>query len=273
MTKAIPLPKMDKPEAPPSVVPAVPHIDVAQPAVTAPSRPAVQTGAFSKADASRVTTSAPPRDVQTGGFGDPNGVPARTSDRLANIASLGAFDLPAASGAGNGTGGSRGTRGVVAGAGFGSADASTGTAAGRGSRGVVAGAGFGGPAASTSAAPITDRNVKQSGFEQQAQAAPSPGPKKIDAGPPDKPVEITFKPRPDYTEDARKLRLEGEVLVHVLFKATGEISVLDLVRGLGHGLDDNAIRAAQQIRFKPAMRAGQPVDSTATVHIIFQLAF
>jgi hypothetical protein len=45
-----------------------------------------------------------------------------------------------------------------------------------------------------------------------------------------------------------------------------------VVRGLGHGLDENAIRAAEQIRFKPASQNGQPTDSTAVLHIIFQLA-
>jgi TonB family protein len=50
------------------------------------------------------------------------------------------------------------------------------------------------------------------------------------------------------------------------------VRVINVIQGLGHGLDNNAIRAAQQIRFKPAQRDGQPVDSTATVHIVFQLA-
>ena len=97
--------------------------------------------------------------------------------------------------------------------------------------------------------------------------------KRADAGPPQTPVEVLFKPKPDYTDEARKLKLEGEVLVHVLFTAAGEVRVLDVIRGLGHGLDENALRAAQQIKFKPAMRDGQPVDSTATVHIVFQLAY
>jgi hypothetical protein len=50
------------------------------------------------------------------------------------------------------------------------------------------------------------------------------------------------------------------------------LRVLRVVRGLGHGLDDSAVRAAEQIRFKPALKDGQPSDSTAVVHIIFQLA-
>ena len=45
-----------------------------------------------------------------------------------------------------------------------------------------------------------------------------------------------------------------------------------VVRGLGAGLDEAAVRAAEQIPFKPALRNGQPADSTAVLHIVFQLA-
>lgn len=66
--------------------------------------------------------------------------------------------------------------------------------------------------------------------------------------------------------------IEGEVQLEVLFGASGEIHILRVVRGLGHGLDENAVHAAKAIRFLPAKRDGRAVDSTATVHIIFQLA-
>jgi TonB family protein len=46
-----------------------------------------------------------------------------------------------------------------------------------------------------------------------------------------------------------------------------------VVRGLGHGLDEAAIAAANKMRFKPALRNGQAVDSTAVVHVVFQLAY
>ncbi len=46
-----------------------------------------------------------------------------------------------------------------------------------------------------------------------------------------------------------------------------------VVRGLGHGLDEAAIAAANKIRFKPALRYSQPVDSTAVVHVMFQMAY
>jgi TonB family protein len=67
--------------------------------------------------------------------------------------------------------------------------------------------------------------------------------------------------------------MEGEVLLEVLFAASGEARVLRTIRGLGHGLDENAIAAAREIQFRPAQRDGKATDSTAVVHIIFQLAF
>lgn len=85
-------------------------------------------------------------------------------------------------------------------------------------------------------------------------------------------AQILDKPRPAYTEEARRLLIEGEVQLEVLFGASGEIHILRVVRGLGHGLDENAVHAAKAIRFLPAKRDGRAVDSTATVHIIFQLA-
>jgi len=45
-----------------------------------------------------------------------------------------------------------------------------------------------------------------------------------------------------------------------------------VVRGLGHGLDEAAVSAANKIRFKPAQRNGSAVTSTAIVHVVFQLA-
>ena len=85
-------------------------------------------------------------------------------------------------------------------------------------------------------------------------------------------AQILEKPRPVYTEEARRLQIEGEVQLEVLFGASGEIHILRVIRGLGHGLDENAAHAARAIRFLPAKREGRAVDSTALVHIIFQLA-
>jgi TonB family protein len=140
--------------------------------------------------------------------------------------------------------------------------------------GVVGG--FEGGVVGGSRNPTTKGTVTMAGFVASADAQKAASPatqRELDPGRIEKPVEILAKPRPDYTDEARKAKIEGEVLVRVLFTASGEVRVLEVTRGLGYGLNENAIRAAQQIRFKPAQRAGQSVDSTAIVHIVFQLAY
>jgi TonB family protein len=87
------------------------------------------------------------------------------------------------------------------------------------------------------------------------------------------PVEILSKPRPVYTREARSLRIEGEVLLEILFSASGEVRILRVAHGLGHGLNESALAAAREIVFRPAREGGAPVDSTAIVHIQFQLAY
>ena len=87
------------------------------------------------------------------------------------------------------------------------------------------------------------------------------------------PVQILFKPKPVYTDEARAKKIEGDVVLQVVFAASGEIKVERVVQGLGYGLEDSAESAARQIRFRPAQQAGQPVDSTAIVHITFEMAY
>jgi TonB family protein len=136
---------------------------------------------------------------------------------------------------------------------------------------VVASTGFGSVAADNAEARKTIAEVRPSGFDV---VRPAPAPARI--APPaervDVPVEILFKPTPVYTEEARALKLEGDVLLDVEFAASGSVSVLKVVRGLGHGLDEAATMAAKQIRFKPAQSAGHPISFRTTVHIVFRLA-
>ena len=211
----------------------------------------VHTGDFG-GSSQKPTVNAAVEKVQTGGFGDPNGLPG-TGRQGAKLyaAPVGSFDMPAGPGQGNGSGGAKGIKGTVASADFGSGIATAGNGNGR-SNGKIATGGFG-----------------------SEQVVHSSGPKiaQPDSGPATTPVEITFKPNPIYTDEARSMRLEGEVLIEVNFSANGTLSVNRVVRGLGHGLDEAAIAAANKIRFKPALRTGQPIDSTAIVHVTFQLAY
>lgn len=244
-----PKPKLEDAQ-PPEVKIATKTPDVA-PVTSAPVIPrTIKTGSFSTGSSAPQTIDRAPQQVQTGGFGDPNGIPARTTQtRAVNIAQAGGFDMPTGPGYGNGTGGANGARGVVASTGFGSGVA-TGDAH-TASAGAVKQAGFGN-------ADVAPSNAQS----RPAQVAPA---KVV-------PAEILSKPTPIYTDEARTKRIEGEVLLEVVFEASGKLRVVRIVRGLGHGLDENAVRAAEQIRFKPALKDGRPSDSTAVVHIIFQLA-
>jgi len=198
----------------------------------------------------QATLNKPAREVQTGGFGDPNGIRG-TSDKRgpATMPAVGAFNMPAGPGNGNGTGGSRGAQGTVSSSGFGDVAGGGNGVHQRPGTGTVMTAGFT-PVAAPQAAPKTRT-------EEKAHLTP---------------VEILYKPRPAYTDEARKLHVEGEVLVEVMFTAGGQLQVRRVVKGLGHGLDESALRAAQQIRFRPAQRDGAPYDSAALVHIVFELA-
>jgi TonB family protein len=155
----------------------------------------------------------------------------------------------------------------VAAVGFGD----TGTAPAAEVRRSVSTTGFGDSSvASASANPRGQ--VRSSGFGDAVSAAPSAIAARAPTPPPATAAQILAKPRPAYTEEARKLEIEGEVQLEVVFGASGEVHILRVVRGLGHGLDENAVLAAKAIRFLPAKRDGHTVDSTAMVHIIFQLA-
>jgi TonB family protein len=205
---------------------------------------------FSTGSSAPQTIVRAPDKVQTGGFGDPNGVPAKTTQTQAvNIARAGGFDMPVGPGNGNGTGGANGARGVVASTGFGNGVA-TGNA--HSSQGAVRTAGFG------------DADVPAPPTVQSHPAAQAAA--KIIL------PDILAKPKPVYSEEGRAKHIEGEVLLEVVFEANGKVRVLRVVRGLGHGLDESAVQAAEQIQFKPALKDGQPSDYTAVLHVVFQLA-
>jgi len=242
----------------PDIVPPKIEVNNFTPAVvkqvTGGARPTliVHTGEFGSS--ATPTVNAPIEKVQTGGFGDPNGIKGEGKPNAHLVAaSTGAFDLPPGSGNGNGAGGAKGIKGTIASAGFGNGIAQAGQGDGRSNgRGAT---------------------VQTAGFSTQQFSEGVARPQPADSGPATTPVEIISKPNPVYTEEARQLRLQGEVLLEVSFGANGQLHVNRVVRGLGHGLDEAAISAANKMRFKPAQHFNQPVDSTAIVHVVFQLAY
>ncbi|HXF38410.1 MAG TPA: energy transducer TonB [Blastocatellia bacterium] len=67
------------------------------------------------------------------------------------------------------------------------------------------------------------------------------------------------EPRPFYTEEARKNKVQGVVKVRILVDESGAVRQVIVTRALPDGLSEQAIRAANQMRFRPAMKNGQPV--------------
>jgi len=84
------------------------------------------------------------------------------------------------------------------------------------------------------------------------------------------PIQLN-QPVPRYTEEARKNKIQGTVLVRVLIGTDGLVKRVTVVRGLPDGLDEQAIQAAYQLRFKPAMKDGQPVAFQRSIPIEFNL--
>ena len=85
-------------------------------------------------------------------------------------------------------------------------------------------------------------------------------------------AEITAKPDPLYTREARRVGVQGNVVLKVLLLGDGKLDRVRVVRRLPYGLTENAIRAACEIKFKPAIKAGQPVSQWVTLEYAFRLA-
>ena len=256
-------PKLDipRPEPKPAIKPVemeakvnVPVIREARPAIVlAPQPHAALTAAMPAQNNTVRASTAPVHLGQTFGV-----TPNPNASRPATVAAIGnpygGMQGPAvaphgvvgSTGIGNGTrsGSNAGVYGRVASAGI---PGATGTGNGGGVYGHVASAGI-----PSMAAPVQVQHY------QEAQVSTN--------------LEVISKPPVQYTNEARALRIQGDVVLRVTFTASGRVVVDGLVHGLGHGLDEEARRVAEQIRFRPATRNGQPVDMTTNITITFQLA-
>jgi periplasmic protein TonB len=96
------------------------------------------------------------------------------------------------------------------------------------------------------------------------------GPRGIGAGV--KPPEPLVQPLPDYTEQARKVRAEGVVLLQAVIRKDGRVDNIKVLRGLGYGLDESAMRTiSSKWRFRPATLNGVPVDVQVNIEVAFRL--
>jgi TonB family protein len=256
-------PKIEMPKPRPEPKPIQMEVKVTLPVVKAEPKPAVVLAPQPKAALAMAAMPAQNNQVKPSTapvhLGQTFGVtPNPNATRPATIAAIGTpyggmqgpavapHGVVGSTGIGNGlkSGSNAGTVGKVASAGI-PGSAGTGPV---GTYGKVGSAGI--PAATTVAAVV---------------------PKAV-AAPVSSNLEVLSKPPVKYTGEARQLKVEGDVVLRVTFLANGQVVVQGVVRGLGHGLDEEARRVAQQIRFRPATRDGQPVDLTTNITITFQLA-
>ena len=82
---------------------------------------------------------------------------------------------------------------------------------------------------------------------------------------------IVYRVEPTYSEEARKAKYQGVVVLSAIVRKDGTIEILKVVRGLGLGLDENAIQALKQWRFRPGMKNGVPVDVALNIEVNFSL--
>lgn len=82
---------------------------------------------------------------------------------------------------------------------------------------------------------------------------------------------LLFKVEPEYSEEARKAKFQGTVVLYVVVDEKGQPRELRVVRPLGLGLDEKAIEAVQKWRFKPGLKDGRPVAVAATIEVNFRL--
>jgi protein TonB len=76
---------------------------------------------------------------------------------------------------------------------------------------------------------------------------------------------------PKYPQTLKSERVTGEVILYAVIRRDGSVDSIQLVRGIDHELDANAMKALRQWKFRPAAKQGTPVELEAIVHIPFRL--
>ena len=265
--------EMPKPLPPPPKIaeiklptPVMPKMEAAPPKKFTPP-PQPKLGLFKTESPTNVANNMSAPTPRTGGFCDPLGVkPNPNATRTATVPAVGAFN--AAPGVGAGAGAAR--QGSVKGVDFGSGVAN-GVPGGKDRNATVASAGFANGVLGGTGQPGSKGTVAKGSFGDNLYGPASAPPARQQA-PTETPIVVLAKPLPGYTAEARQLKIEGDVTLQVRFLATGQVEVLRVIAGLGHGLDEQAKLAAARIQFKPATKDGHAVDQVSIIHVTFQMA-
>jgi protein TonB len=83
--------------------------------------------------------------------------------------------------------------------------------------------------------------------------------------------KVIYQPEPEFSEEARKAKFMGVVTVSLIVDATGKPQNVHVTRGVGMGLDEKAMEAVKQYRFKPATENGKPVAVYLNVEVNFEI--
>lgn len=117
-----------------------------------------------------------------------------------------------------------------------------------------------------------------SGFAQtrtsssKVSAAPAPITQPVQpAKPPITPPAVLHTVDPEYPSEARRKKISGDVWIGMTVGTDGVPSDIHVLQSAGHGLDEEAVKAVQQYKFRPAMQAGVPVAVTVKVHVQFKI--
>ena len=258
------LPKAEpKPEIKPVVMKenlAMPAVKAAKPQVVLAPQPKV---ALAQAAAPALEPQQHP-SVTPVHLGDLNGVkPNPNATRPATVAAMG-----------NPYGGAQGNaeapRGVVGSTGFGNGVKPGSNA---GTMGKVASAGIpGGNGVAQQGAYGGGQRVASAGIPATTAPANTAGSTPAVTEPKTTPPVLLSHAEPEYTPEARQLKIQGDVVLRVTITTDGRMVVHHVIHGLGHGLDESAMKSAPSYKFKPATQNGQPVDYETNIIIKFQTA-
>lgn len=82
---------------------------------------------------------------------------------------------------------------------------------------------------------------------------------------------LLYKVEPEYSEEARRAKLQGEVVLHIEVNPHGAAQNITVVQSLGLGLDERAAAAVARWKFRPGYSGGKPVVTAALIHVTFRL--
>lgn len=110
---------------------------------------------------------------------------------------------------------------------------------------------------------------KKEFLQLQVPIAPAPNCPKPELPPGH--ARATYAPDPEYTEEARKAKIQGSVVLKLVVEPDGTTHDITVVKAIGHGLDENAVKTIRTWKWEPALENGKPKASEVTVTMTFNV--